>query len=157
VSHIHSIPVSVAPTYASVGTQSQQSLRKYSNLDLTEAQRTKLRSLFKSAKQNLTSKTDVQKQLGAILTPAQQQTITKYIIAGGGNAAQRDHGDVESTSQASRAPNDSAPAASSFLSPDASTLSAVTNIRNQASAAQSVIMQNLQQQVLATNDATTFA
>jgi len=155
VSHIHSIPVSVAQSYASAGTQAQQSL-KYSSLDLTEAQRTKLRALFRSVKQNTASKAEVQKQLSAILTPAQQQTVSNYIQVGGGNAGQRDHGDVEATSQPSQTVN--APAQAAFTAlPQAPTPNAVISIQNQAAAAQSVLIQNLQQQVLATNGATAFA
>ena len=156
MSRIHSVPVSVSQSYASVGTQAQQSLKKYTSLDLTEAQRTKLRALFRSVKQNTTSKADVQKQLNAILTPAQQQTVSNYIQANGGKSGQRDHGDVESTSQASTALNEPTQATST-ASPETTTSGAVMNIQNQAVAAQSVLIANLQQQVLATNGATTFA
>lgn len=156
MSHIHSVPVSAAQSYASVGTQAQQSLKKYSSLDLTEAQRTKLRALFKSVKQNTASKADVQKQLSAILTPAQQQTVSNYIQGGGGNPGQRDHGDVEATAQPSQSLNDPVQATSTAL-PQTTTASAVISVQNQAAAAQSVLIQNLQQQVLATNDAMAFA
>jgi len=85
MSGIQSVSVSASQSYASVGTQPQQSLQPFSNLNLTEAQRTQLRSVFTAAKQNGTSKADVQSQVNAVLTPAQQQTLAADLKAGGGH------------------------------------------------------------------------
>jgi Spy/CpxP family protein refolding chaperone len=71
----HSISITSASTYASVGTQSGQSLQPFANLDLTEAQRTSLRAILANAKKTGESKADVTKQIDALLTPAQQQTL----------------------------------------------------------------------------------
>jgi Spy/CpxP family protein refolding chaperone len=63
-----------APQQA-VGTMST-SLRPFANLNLTEDQRTKIRSILQSAKSQGTSQTDVQSQTKAILTPAQQPSVS---------------------------------------------------------------------------------
>jgi Spy/CpxP family protein refolding chaperone len=62
-----------APQQAA-GTMST-SLRPFANLNLTEDQRTKIRSILQSAKSQGTSQTDVQSQINAVLTAAQQQTL----------------------------------------------------------------------------------
>jgi Spy/CpxP family protein refolding chaperone len=50
-------------------------LRPFANLGLTEDQRTQIRSIFQQAKSQGLSQTDLQKQIDAVLTPAQQQTL----------------------------------------------------------------------------------
>ena len=154
MSSIQGVSVSASQSYASVGTQGQQSLQPFANLDLSEAQRAQLRSIFTSAKADGTSQADVQKQVSAVLTPAQQQTLTSDLKAGAGHFGHHHHASDSSTSQASATSDDSAPATAS-TSPAATILDAVTNIQNQAAAAQSTLVENLQQQVLATNGATT--
>ncbi len=49
-------------------------MRQFANLNLTEAQRTQVRSILHNAKQNGTSQSDVQSQISALLTPDQQAT-----------------------------------------------------------------------------------
>jgi Spy/CpxP family protein refolding chaperone len=148
MSGIQSVSVSAAQSYASVGAQSQQSLQPFANLDLTEAQRTQLRSIFSAAKQNGTSQADVESQVNAVLTPAQQQALASDIKAGGGHSGRHHHqAQNASTSQAS--PPESATSAAA--SPPTTILAAITNIQNQAVAAQSTILDNLQQQVLSQN------
>lgn len=102
MSGIQSVSVSASQSYASIGTQSQQSLQQFSNLNLTEAQRTQLRSIFTAAKQKVTSQADVQSQVSAVLTPAQQQTLTGDLKAGGGHHHHH-HGGSSSSSQSAAA------------------------------------------------------
>jgi hypothetical protein len=147
MSGIQSISVAASQSFASVGTQGQQSLQPFGNLDLTEAQRTQIRSIFTSAKQDGTSQSDVQSQINAVLTPAQQTTLAGDKAAGSGH---HHHHESESTSQTSATSDGSTPAASS-TSPASTILNTVTNIQNQVAAAQSTLVENLQQQVLATN------
>jgi hypothetical protein len=149
MSGIQSVSVSAAQSYASVGVQSQQSLQPFANLDLTEAQRTQLRSIFSAAKQNGTSQADVESQVNAVLTPAQQQALATDIKADGGRSGRHHHQAAQSssTSQASAAESATSASASSATT----VLAAVTNIQNQAVAAQSTLLDNLQQQVLSQN------
>jgi hypothetical protein len=151
MSGIQSISVNAAQTYASVGSQNQQSLVPFSNLDLTEAQRTKLRSIFTSAKQNGTSKADVQKQVDAVLSPAQQQALTNDLKAGFGHHRPPPPPSADTTTaQASSSPSSSSTTATSA---DDLVVNAVLNVTNQATAAQSTLIDTLQHSVLATNPA----
>jgi Spy/CpxP family protein refolding chaperone len=84
MSGIQSISVTSAQSYASVGAQNQQSLQPFANLDLTEAQRASLRAIFTNAKKTGESQADITKQVDAVLTPAQQQTLANDIKAGPG-------------------------------------------------------------------------
>ncbi|MGD0472780.1 MAG: hypothetical protein ABSB70_06135 [Candidatus Velthaea sp.] len=156
MSGIQSLSVSATQSYASVGTQSQQSLQPFANLDLTAAQRTQLRSIFATAKQNGTSQADVQKQVNAVLTPAQQQTLASDLKAGGGHFGHHHHHDSDGSS-ASSTPSSSAASASTAASGSSSStiLDLVTNVQNQAAAAQSTLDKNLQQQVLSTDGEST--
>jgi len=147
MSGIQSISVSAAQTYVTVSPQNQQSLQPFSNLDLTEAQRTQLRTIFSAAKQDGTSQADVQKQISAILNPAQQQTLASDLKARGGHSGHHHHDSAASTAPSSVDPTEAA----ASPSPGSSILDVVTNIQNQAVAAQSTIVENLHQQVLATN------
>ncbi len=115
MSGIQSVSVSASTSYASVGTQSQ-SLQQFSNLNLTEAQRTQLRSIFTAAKQNGTSQTNVQSQVSAVLTPAQQQTLTGDLKAGGGH--HHHHGGGSSSSQSSATTSGSSTSATSSATDD---------------------------------------
>jgi hypothetical protein len=156
MSGIQSVSVSAAQSYATVGTQTQQSLQPFANLDLTEAQRTQLRSVFASAKQNGTSQADVQKEVNAVLTPAQQQTLASDIKAGGGHLGGRHHHhDSDGSSTQSAGTSAAATQTSASTTPSSTLLEVITNIQNQAAAAQSTIVGNLQQQVLATNGEST--
>jgi len=156
MSGIQSASVSAAQSYATVGTQTQQSLQPFANLDLTAAQRTQLRSIFASAKQNGTSQADVQKEVNAALTPAQQQTLASDIKAGGGHfGGHHHHHDTDASSTQSSGATSGPTQASASSSPSSTLLEVITNIQNQAAAAQSTIVGNLQQQVLATNGEST--
>jgi Spy/CpxP family protein refolding chaperone len=179
MSGIQSISVASAQSYASVGTQNQQSLQPFANLDLTEAQRASLRAIFTNAKKTGESQADVtkqvdavltpaqqtlasdikanaqatgesqagvQKQINAILTPAQQQTLASDIQAGPPPLPQTSSTSDDSTAESSSSDSSS----TSISSTEASTLAAVTNIQNQAAAAQSARINALLAQVLAT-------
>jgi Spy/CpxP family protein refolding chaperone len=60
---------------------SNTSLRPFANLNLSEAQRTQIRSIFQNAKSQGLSQSEVQQQIGAILTPAQQTTLQSNLAA----------------------------------------------------------------------------
>jgi Spy/CpxP family protein refolding chaperone len=60
---------------------SSNSLRPFANLNLSEAQRTQIRSIFQTAKSQGLSQSQVQQQIGAILTPAQQTTLQSDLAA----------------------------------------------------------------------------
>jgi hypothetical protein len=149
MSGIQSVSVSAAQTYVTVSPQNQQSLQPFSNLDLTEAQRAQLRTIFSAAKQDGTSQADVQKQINAILSPAQQQTLAGDLKARGAHSGHHHHDSNASAVTSSGTADPTEPATSA--SPDSSILDVVANIQNQAVAAQSTIVGNLQHQVLATN------
>jgi hypothetical protein len=151
MSGIQSISVSAAQSYASVSTQSQQSLQPFANLDLTATQRTQLRSIFTSAKQNGSSQADVQKQVDAVLTPAQQQTLASDIKTGSHHGGHHHH-DADTSATQSSATAAGAAEPSTANSPSSTILDAITNIQNQAAAAQSTLAGNLQHEVLATNN-----
>jgi Spy/CpxP family protein refolding chaperone len=57
------------------------SLRPFANLDLTEDQRTQIRSIFKTAKTDGSTQAQIQQQIFAILTPTQQTTLQNDIAA----------------------------------------------------------------------------
>lgn len=150
MSGIQSVSVSAAQTYASVGSQSQQSLQPFANLDLTEAQRTQLRSIFTAAKHSGSSPSDVQQQVDSVLSPAQQKTLAQDIR--GGHQGHRRHTDAEPSTNDGSA---SSTAAQPTAAPASSTvLAAVTNVQNQVSAANSTLLETLQQNILAGTDTT---
>ncbi len=151
MSGIQSVSINSAQSYASVSGQSQ-SLQPFSNLDLSEAQRTKLRSIFNAAKQDGTAPTDVQQQVDSVLTPAQQQTLKSDLAAGAGR---HHHGGSSSSSSTESSATGDSVAASPDTSSDSTVLDAVTNVQNQALAAQSTLAETLQQNLLANNSAST--
>ena len=55
--------------------QSGSGMRQFANLNLTEQQRTQIRSIFQNAKAQGLTRSQVQDQIKAILTPAQQATM----------------------------------------------------------------------------------
>jgi hypothetical protein len=67
-------------------SQDKRSAKNASELDITEAQRTRLISLFKSARQKNASAAEIQKQLNSILTPAQQKRLAKFLDDDGGDS-----------------------------------------------------------------------
>jgi hypothetical protein len=128
------ISVTNSQSYASAVTQNQTSLKPFAKLDLSEAQRTALRSILTTAKKNGESRADVQKQIDALLTPAQQKQL----------AADRAP-EAEPNGSSASAASDAA------ATPASSTPYALTNVQNQAVAAQSTRINALLQQVLSTN------
>lgn len=60
---------------------STTSLRPFANLNLTEDQRTQIRSIFQNAKTQGLSQSEVQQEINAILTPAQQSTLQSTLAA----------------------------------------------------------------------------
>lgn len=66
---------SIAGSDPSQQTGASTSLRPFANLNLTEDQRTKLRSILQNAKSQGTSQSDVQQQIDGVLTPDQQATL----------------------------------------------------------------------------------
>jgi Spy/CpxP family protein refolding chaperone len=60
---------------------STTSLRPLANLNLTEAQRTQIRDIFKTAKSSGLSKTQMQDQINAVLTPDQLATLQNNTAA----------------------------------------------------------------------------
>jgi hypothetical protein len=154
MSGIQSISVNAAQTYASVGAQNQQSLAPFSNLDLSEAQRAKLRSIFTSAKQDGTPRSAVRQEIDAVLTPAQQQTLQADFKTGVGHRPPPTSADATS-SQASSTSTAASTPATTAASSEESLVDAVLNVKNQATAAQSTLIDTLQHSVLATNPAVT--
>jgi len=55
--------------------QSGSGMRQFANLNLSEQQRTQIRSIFQNAKAQGLTRSQVQDQIKAILTPAQQATM----------------------------------------------------------------------------------
>jgi Spy/CpxP family protein refolding chaperone len=62
-----------------IANSTTSSLRPFANLDLTEQQRTEIRAIFQQAKSQGLSQTQIQQQINAILTPAQQTTLQNDI------------------------------------------------------------------------------
>jgi len=60
---------------------SSANLRPFADLDLTEGQRTSIRSIFQNAKSQGLSQSEVQQEIEAVLTPAQQTTFQNDIAA----------------------------------------------------------------------------
>jgi len=172
---IQSVSLSAAQSLASVSPQNGQSLQPFANLDLTESQRTQLRSIFQNAKQNGTSPSQVQQQVNAVLTPQQQQTLQSDQAAFGGHhhhhhdASSGDSGSTDGTSDAISASStatasSSSTAATSSGSSAATTanqpslnvsqtlLSFLQNVQNQAAAAASTNTNTLQAQLIATGN-----
>jgi Spy/CpxP family protein refolding chaperone len=108
MSGIQNVSVNAAQSYASLSASGQQqSLAPFSNLDLTEAQRTKLRSIFQAAKKDGESRSDVQSQVNSILTPAQQQTFASDVKSGPGHQQQGGDPNSSSNQNASTLPSSS--------------------------------------------------
>jgi Spy/CpxP family protein refolding chaperone len=57
------------------GSSSTTSLQPFANLNLTEDQRTQLRSIFKNAKSQGLSESEIQSQVAQVLTPEQQASL----------------------------------------------------------------------------------
>jgi Spy/CpxP family protein refolding chaperone len=61
--------------YSDSTTSSTTGIRQFANLNLSEEQRTKMRSILQNAKSQGTSLADVQQQLEQVLTPDQQAQL----------------------------------------------------------------------------------
>jgi Spy/CpxP family protein refolding chaperone len=68
-------------TTSTNSTSTSNSLRLFSDLDLTEDQRTKIRAIFQTAKSQGLSQSDIQTQINAVLTPDQLTTFENDIAA----------------------------------------------------------------------------
>jgi len=80
MSFISSTSTSLASSlYATVATTTSNSLRPFANLNLTEAQRKQIRSIFQQAQSQGLSQTQIQQQINAVLTPAQQSQLQSDI------------------------------------------------------------------------------
>jgi Spy/CpxP family protein refolding chaperone len=76
MSFISSTTSSLASSlYATVATTTSNSLRPFANLNLTEAQRTQIRSIFQQAKSQGLSQSQIQQEINAVLTPDQQAQL----------------------------------------------------------------------------------
>lgn len=104
-------------------------MRQFANLNLTEAQRTQVRSILHNAKQNGTSQSDVQSQISALLTPDQQATYQSDL--------QQQTQGVSSTSSSS---------SSSSQTQTQSNVFANLNLTSQQQQQISTILQNAQSQ-----------
>jgi hypothetical protein len=127
---------------ASVGAQDQHSL-SFAGLDLSEAQRTALRSILTTAKKTGESQADTAKNIDAVLTPAQQRIVANRKQPGAAAQAAQASAIVPPTTPAAFSP--SAPAGTSAGA------AVAANVRNQAAAAHSVRINALLAQVLSTN------
>lgn len=137
MSGIQNVSVTNSVAYASVSTQSQPSFRHFANLNLSEAQRTSLRSIFANAKKTGESSADVQKQITAILTPAQQQ--------------------LQASDKRAAAPAPPATASPTTVRPaiaDSTSAIGATSSRPSAVAGRSARLDALLQQVLSTGEPT---
>jgi hypothetical protein len=125
------------------------SLRPFANLNLSEDQRTQIRSILQNAKSQGLSQTDVQQQISGVLTPDQQATFQSDVQnaqsarsghhhhhGGGGHASSTD-----SSSSTATAPTDAlgAPAADS-----SGTSVTEASIQNQIAASNAIQQAQLQ-------------
>jgi Spy/CpxP family protein refolding chaperone len=76
VATIRNTSPSPATSYASLVPQSGQSLQPFADLQLTEQQRTRIRSIFQRSDRNTESSKQLQKQISSVLTTEQKQTLT---------------------------------------------------------------------------------
>ncbi len=128
------------------GTTNGGTLQPFANLDLTETQRTQIRSIFQNAKSEGLSQAQVQQQISAVLTPQQQQTFQTDVQnaqsthsgrhhhhhGGGGSSSQSNADSITSSTPSATAPTNGL---------------TETDVQNQVAAANSVILQQLQNEV----------
>jgi hypothetical protein len=178
---IQSVSISTAQSLISVSPQNQdqQPLGPFANLDLTSAQRTQLRSIFTAAKANGTSRSQVQQQVNAVLTPAQQQALKsdQTAFTAGGHQHRHHHSATDATSSDASAAGDllatsgggasasssgvASPASAATKSTAASSaadsviLSIVANLQNQSAAAGSTLINTLRQELTSAQKAST--
>jgi Spy/CpxP family protein refolding chaperone len=68
------------------GGSTSTSLRPFADLNLTEDQRKQIRSIFKTAASQGLSQSEIQQEINAILTPAQQTTLQGDLASGTGSS-----------------------------------------------------------------------
>ncbi len=135
------------------GASTSASLRPFANLDLTEDQRSKLRSIFQTAKSQGTSQADVQSQISAVLTPAQQATLQSDVQnAQGARSGHHHHhgggGRSGSSSDSSSAATSAAAAPTDALGAPLAGTDSVTelSIQRQIAATNGIQQEQLQSQ-----------
>ncbi len=128
------------------------SLRPFANLDLSEDQRTQIRSILQNAKSQGLSQTDVQQQISGVLTPDQQATFQSDVQnaqsarsghhhhhGGGGHATSTD----SDSSSGTTTPTD---ALGAPLADDSSTTVTEASIQKQIAASNAIQQAQLQSQ-----------
>jgi hypothetical protein len=153
MSSIQNLSITASQSLASASPQSQQSLQPFANLDLTQAQRTSLRSIFTNAKQNGTSQAQVQQQVDAVLSPAQQKTLQSDLSAF--RAEHHHHGQADAAPADSAASTGSASGTTPTAASSTTALSLIANVQNQIAAATSTLNNTLAKQLLAAGTTTT--
>ena len=139
------------PTAAAQQQQSAPSLQPFANLDLSEQQRTQIRSIFQSAQSGGLSQSQVQDQINAVLTPAQQQTLQSDVQTAQGATPghhHHHHHGAGGSSSASSGQTTSAGTSTAASSSSASGGLTESAIQNQVLAATSINQQQLQSEVL---------
>ncbi len=128
------------------------SLRPFANLNLTEDQRTKLRSILQNAKSQGTSQSDVQQQIDSVLTPDQQATLQSDVqnaqSARSGHHHHHGGGGQTPPSPSSGASSSSATTATDALGAPVTANTTVTeaSIQKQIAAANGIQQEQLQAQ-----------
>jgi Spy/CpxP family protein refolding chaperone len=98
-------------TSTSTGDSTSNSLRPFADLDLTEDQRTQIRAIFKTAKADGLSQSQIQDQINAILTPTQLATLQSDL-------ANASSSSTSSTSGATSGPHGPPPNGNPFSDPN---------------------------------------
>jgi hypothetical protein len=131
-----------------------QTLRPFANLNLTEDQRTKIRSILQQAKAQGLSAADVQKQINGVLTTDQQTTLQSDVQKAQSAPSGHHHhhhgsggGPASSSSSSSSAEDGSTPTGTTATDPTtlASGLTA-TDVQNQARAALAILAREVEYQ-----------
>jgi len=73
-------------------TDASTSLRPFANLDLSQQQRSQIRSILSNAKSQGLSESQVQSQINGVLSPQQQQTLQTDQQHQAGNGGHHHHG-----------------------------------------------------------------
>jgi Spy/CpxP family protein refolding chaperone len=98
------------------GTSS--SLRPFANLDLTEDQRSQIRAIFKTAKADGSTQTEIQQQILAILTPTQQTQFQTNLAAQSTSSSDSNDSTTAGTQSAASAPPPPPPGGNPFTNPN---------------------------------------
>ena len=138
---------SLSSYLATASTSETTNLRQFANLDLTEDQRTKLRSIAQSAKTSGISASDLQSEIDGVLTPDQQAKL-KTDMASAGHSGPPPSGPPPSgppPSMSVSASNNLATAANASGSSTTATINGLTSedLQNQTAAANSLTQQQL--------------